>query len=281
VTDDTGLAGPLERGPLHAPEPRSLMDLPEYRGLMAATWDLLRGDTSDWPDRHFYLGLIRRAGEPVLDVGCATGRLLLDFLAQGIDIDGVDLAPEMLDLCRRRARERDLEPALYLQAMESLDLPRRYRTILVPSSSFQLLLSPDAAERAMDRFHAHLLPEGTLVMPFIVLDTPAAREGETWVHEAVRPEDGAVVRRTSYARYDPGTRHERTRDVYEVLRDGEVVEREAHERDPATRAYTVEEAVGLYERHGFRVTRIAGSFGDEAYQPGRDRVFTVEGVRQG
>lgn len=31
---------------------------------------------------------------------CGTGRLLLDYLAQGIDIDGVDNSPEMLALCR-------------------------------------------------------------------------------------------------------------------------------------------------------------------------------------
>ena len=35
----------------------------EYHGLMAEAWDLLRGDTSGWEDRPFYLELIRRFGE--------------------------------------------------------------------------------------------------------------------------------------------------------------------------------------------------------------------------
>src|SRR5437016_1597312 len=97
----------------------------EYRGLKASTWDLSRGDTSSWTDRAYYLDVARKFGDPVLDVGCGTGRILLDFLAQAIDIDGVDNSPEMLDICRDKARQAGLSPTLYQQHMESLDLPRR------------------------------------------------------------------------------------------------------------------------------------------------------------
>ena len=97
----------------------------EYRGLMARSWDLLRGDTSKWQDRTLYLQQIRESGEPALDVGCGTGRLLLDFLGEGIDIDGVDNSPEMLALCREKAEALGLRPTLFEQQMESLDLPSR------------------------------------------------------------------------------------------------------------------------------------------------------------
>lgn len=30
----------------------------EYKGLMVEAWDVLRGDTSNWADRHFYLEII-------------------------------------------------------------------------------------------------------------------------------------------------------------------------------------------------------------------------------
>src|SRR5437763_16114963 len=102
----------------------------EYRGYIAQAWDLLRGDTSDWDDRPFYRDIIRASGQPALDIGCGTGRLLLDYLADGIDIDGVDVSPEMLAICREKAQKRGLHPTLFHQSMEALAVPRRYRTII-------------------------------------------------------------------------------------------------------------------------------------------------------
>ena len=124
----------------------------EYRGMIAKAWDLLRGDTSEWPDRAFYRAIIEREGGPALDVGCGTGRLLLDYLSAGLDVDGVDVSPEMLALCREKAAAIGLAPTLYEQAMETLDLPRRYRVIFVPSSSIQLLTDERDAAEAMRRF---------------------------------------------------------------------------------------------------------------------------------
>jgi ubiquinone/menaquinone biosynthesis C-methylase UbiE len=85
----------------------------EYHGMLASTWDLLRGDYSTWPDRPFYRAVIERAGQPALDVGCGTGRLVLDYLVAGLDVDGVDNSPEMLALCREKADALGRAPRLY------------------------------------------------------------------------------------------------------------------------------------------------------------------------
>ena len=141
----------------------------EYRDLLATTWDLLRGDTSLWPDKFFYRDFIALNGGPVLDVGCGAGRLLLDYMSDGIDIDGVDNSPEMLALCRGKASGIGLNPTLFQQSMEELDLPRRYRIILVPSSSFQLVMDIDSAKRTMKHFYNHLESGGVLIMPFMII----------------------------------------------------------------------------------------------------------------
>ena len=250
----------------------------EYHGMMAEFWDLFRGDTSTWDDRFFYLDAVKKYGGPVLDVGCGTGRILLDFMQQGIDIDGVDNSPEMLALLRKKAEELNLNPAVYQQEMHRLDLPRKYQTILVPSSSFQLLLDEKLPPAAIRRFYEHLLPGGVLVMPFMTL----WKEGDPLefesTREAIRPEDGATARRWSYTRFDPQTDLEHTIDRYEILRDGQVIASEEHHQSPATRSYTQEQAVTLYQETGFKDIQVFHEF---TFEPAKseDMTFCVLGSK--
>lgn len=252
----------------------------EYYGLMVQTWDLLRGDASTWPDHAFYREVIDRYGTPALDVGCGTGRLLLDYLADGYDIDGADNSPEMLMICREKAGKRGLQPRLYQQAMQSLVLPRTYRTIIVPSSSFQLLTDMRLARQAMDRFCTYTAPGGVLAMPFMVLWQEGHSLEADWklIAEAQRPEDGALVRHWSRANYEPDQQLQHTEDRYEILRDGELIASEYHQRFPGTRWYTQAQAVKLYEQAGFDDIQVCKGFTFEPAAPD-DTTFTVLGVK--
>jgi hypothetical protein len=210
--------------------------------------------------------------------------LLLDYLAQGIEIEGVDNSPEMLDLCHEKAEGLGLRPTLYLGEMQRLDLPRKYRTIIVPSSSFQLILEPGDASEAMRRFFAHLEPGGTLVIPFMILwsgDTsePIVRQ-EEWKRsgEAVRPEDGLTVRRWSRSTYDIPRQLESTEDRYELLRDGEVIYTEEHSRSPGVRWYNQQQAADLYRAADFTGIRLTREFTHEPASE-EDNLFSVFGMR--
>lgn len=250
----------------------------EYWGMLVSAWDLLRGDTSEWPDRRFYLRLIEVYGEPVLDVGCAAGRLLLDYLEQGIDSEGVDISPEMIALCRENATRRGLKPALYEQSMAELNLPRKYRTVLVPSSSFQLLVDRTDAREAIRRFRAHLEPGGALAIPFMVLwrDGEPLDTGWRVAGEATRPADGAIVRRWSRTAFDADQRLDHTKDRFELVISGEVIATEEHSRSPATVWYSPGEASTLFEDAGFTNVRVFHGFSSTPVREG-DRLFTVVG----
>jgi ubiquinone/menaquinone biosynthesis C-methylase UbiE len=250
----------------------------EYRGLIASSWDLLRGDTSDWPDRAFYREIILDDGQPALDVGCGTGRLLLDYLADGIDVDGVDVSPEMLALCRNKADDLGLHPNLYQQNMEALNLDCTYRTIFVPSSSFQLLTELPTAWEALRRFYLHLESGGTLVMSIMDVSKDSS---EVWqfIGERARPDDDLLVRRWARSDYDPTTQLEHTEDRYDLVKkDGEVIASKLYRRSPATRAYTLDQITDMLLKTGYVNIRAVSGFTSQPASPD-DELFCVFGRR--
>ena len=247
----------------------------EYVGLMAEAWDALRGDTSGWEDRDWFREVIARRGEPVLDVGTGTGRILLDFLAQGIDIEGVDNAPDMLERLHAKAAAAglDVDGRVHLGRMQTLRLTRRFGTIIVPSSSYQLIVEPDDAAEAMRRFFALLLPGGSLAMPFLVMDRSY---DQAWTKEAAL-EDGKRVKRTARATFDPTVGIEATDDTYEVFNNGDLLRTERFVRPRATRAYSRDQARQAFETAGFVDLEWGADFTFEDREP--TEVFTIIGRR--
>ena len=72
-----------------------------HRGLAALLFQVVNRD--DAPEVGYYRDIIERSGQPALDAGCGPGRLLCQYLRAGLDVDGCDISPDMLELCRARA----------------------------------------------------------------------------------------------------------------------------------------------------------------------------------
>ncbi len=143
-----------------------------HYGLVARDWAEFQ--TEGGPEAAFYRQLIEVSGQPALDLGCGSGRLLLPYLQAGLDVDGCDYSEDMLAVCRERAESEGLAPRLYAQPMHELDLPRRYRTILCCGviglgGSWRLTM------RAFQRCHEHLRAGGTFAFNYMVRwnDPPA------------------------------------------------------------------------------------------------------------
>ncbi len=124
----------------------------------------------------YFRGVIERSGQPALDLGAGTGRILLPLVAAGLDVDGVDISADMLDQARSAGAALGLSPPLHAQAFHELDLPKRYRTIYsVDSFGIGGFRSQD--REALRRVHAHLEPGGTFVFS---VDMPWAGADEAF-----------------------------------------------------------------------------------------------------
>ena len=75
-----------------------------HYGLIARWWAEFNVAAPE--ELAFYRSIIEHHGQPALDLACGTGRLLLPLLRAGLDVDGCDLSPDMLALCREQAAWR-------------------------------------------------------------------------------------------------------------------------------------------------------------------------------
>ena len=131
-----------------------------HYGLMAERWGEFITET---PQLAYLEAAIARFGQPVLDLACGAGRLLLPLAAGGVDIDGCDISGDMLSQCGRKADAAGLSPQLFEAPMHDFRLPRRYRTIYL-CDSFGLAGSRANDLAALRCCRERLEPGGALVV---------------------------------------------------------------------------------------------------------------------
>jgi SAM-dependent methyltransferase len=123
-----------------------------------------------WPDEVVYRRALADVEGPILELGCGTGRPLLRWLAEGLDIEGLDASEDMLAVLRRHAAERGLEPVLHRAGFAPLSLGRQYAAIVCLAGTFTLVHDAELAERSLVSYFEHLLPGGLLAL---TLGSPA------------------------------------------------------------------------------------------------------------
>lgn len=129
-----------------------------HHGLIARWWAEFN---SDGDDIAWFQAQIERGGEPALDLGCGTGRLLVPFLKAGLDVEGCDISQDMLAYCRSRAEAEGLSPRLLCQPMHALDAQRTYQTIVI-CGSFGIGGTRNQDLETLCTVHRHLAPGGVL-----------------------------------------------------------------------------------------------------------------------
>ncbi len=181
-------------------------------------------------DLDFWLELADELGDPVLELGCGTGRVLLNLARRGHRVTGLDNAPEMLARLRAKleaasSRHLATPPTVVQASMDSFELPGTFRLALMPYNTFMHLLTFEDQQAVLTRVRRHLAPGGALALDMpnpgeaysateqgvtlertfmdgdrtvqqfsaVALDRAAQLARITWIYDATAP-DGAVQR---------------------------------------------------------------------------------------
>ena len=110
-------------------------------------------------DVGFYVEEARRAGSPVLELGCGTARILIPVAEAGVEIVGLDRAPSMLAVARDKVGKLPPETQRRIEL-----LGRRFNLAMIPYRAFVHLLTVEDQLRALHSILDHLVDGGRLVL---------------------------------------------------------------------------------------------------------------------
>jgi SAM-dependent methyltransferase len=115
-------------------------------------------------DVAFYVGLAREIGGPVLEIGCGTGRVLLEIARAGIEIHGLDQSPAMLAVLKQKLQREPQEVrnrvTLHPGDMRTARLDKKFPLAITPFRPLQHMHTMEDQIAALRTAAAHLTDEG-------------------------------------------------------------------------------------------------------------------------
>ena len=228
-------------------------------------------------DVPFYRELARRAGGPVLEVMCGSGRLLLPLARAGLRLAGLDVSGAMLKLARER-----LDAAGLSERVELLETDIRERAprgpfglAIVAINSFMHLASPADQLAALAQIHAALRPGALLAIDLFNPDprTLAEQRGALMLDKSFRLADGTRVQKFVAQHADMAAQLSHVTFIYdEIDAEGRVCR--------GTLPFTMRwiyryELEHLLARAGFALDAVYGSYDLDDYSAESELLLAV------
>jgi SAM-dependent methyltransferase len=246
-----------------------------HSGLMAESWAECPSEASELP---FFQQEIARHGQPVLDLACGIGRLLIPLLRLGIEVDGCDISEDMLHYCQRNAKRQGFTPNLYQQPMHAFEIPRKYKTIFI-CNAFDLAGSRHNDLETLQCCHAHLEEGGALIFN-IQAEYTLRETWDSWLSDRRKglpypwPEEGSrriapdgseYVTRTRTLDVNPLEQHLTRQVRVEKWQNGKLIA--AEEYTMHANMYLKSELLLMLKVTGFGQVSLRGDYSDAPATP--------------
>jgi SAM-dependent methyltransferase len=225
-----------------------------------------------------YLSLARQTGDPILEAGCGTGRLLLPLAEAGFRVVGLDVSSAML----ARAHDKLAAAPALLERVRLLQADLRqagpggsFALAILALDALGLLVSIEEQLAALATLARHLRRGGLLVVD---VANGAARGAEP--REELRlhltrphPTSGRPLTKWVARRTDPAAQLDELTYLYDELDDEGRVTRTVAQHP--LRYYHRPELVLLLERAGLRVDAVHGDYALGPHTADSERLIAI------
>lgn len=227
-------------------------------------------------DIEYYLERLKGTKGKILEAAVGSGRFLIPLLENGFTVDGIDYSTEMLDSCRKRCKERGLNPKLYEGNLRSFSLESKYEAVVIPTGSFCLIEKLMDAKDALKCFYNHLMPGGRVIVD---LELPSNwRTGEITTATFPLSNDEGISLESKSIEINWVDQYTLSYLKYEKWRKGKLVDTELQKF--AMRWYGIEEFKLILESVGFSDITCSADYTYKK-QPSKDsQLITFEAVRK-
>jgi 2-polyprenyl-3-methyl-5-hydroxy-6-metoxy-1,4-benzoquinol methylase len=135
--------------------------LPDEHYINSELAELYDLDSPWSADRDFYLSQAGQPPQTILDFGCGTGLICNAYAELGHDVTGVDPAPAMLAIARRKPFGAKIE---WVEATaQTFRSDKRFDLMIMTGHVFQILLEDEDVRAAFETMRMHLKPGGKAV----------------------------------------------------------------------------------------------------------------------
>jgi len=227
-------------------------------------------------DIEYYLERLKGTKGKILEAAVGSGRFLIPLLENGFIVDGIDYSAEMLDSCRKRCKERGLNPKLYEGNLRSFSLESKYEAVVIPTGSFCLIENLMDAKDALKCFYNHLMPGGRVIVD---LELPSNwRTGEITTATFPLSNEEGISLESKSIEINWVDQYTLSYLKYEKWRKGKLVDTELQKF--AMRWYGIEEFKLILESVGFSDITCSADYTYKK-QPLKDsQLITFEAVRK-
>ena len=153
-----------------------MKDTNEYPENFARFYDTIYQQLRDGVDNMFFLKHIFNTNGKVLEIGVGTGRFFIDALKNGVDIYGIDISNNMLNILKGKLG-KDQHHRLSNQSIIDFSLDIRFDLIIAPFRVIMHVLDKNDQIGSLNNIYNHLNTNGKFIFDTFIPDLKQIQNG--------------------------------------------------------------------------------------------------------